>query len=52
MDRLLPGIYAERVPTSRLTVNVLAVAGRDGGEGPPVLTKDHEPYPAAASSLR
>ena len=29
MDTLLPGIYAERVPTSRLTVNVLAVAGHD-----------------------
>ena len=34
MDTLLPGISAERVPTSRLTVNVLAVAGRTG---PPVL---------------
>ena len=28
MDTLLPGITAERVPTSRLTVNVLSVAGR------------------------
>ena len=28
MDTLLPGITAERVPTSRLTVNILAVAGR------------------------
>ena len=28
MDTLLPGISAERVPTSRLTVNVLEVAGR------------------------
>jgi len=28
MDTLLPGISAERVPTSRLTVNVLSVAGR------------------------
>ena len=34
MDTLLPGISAERVPTSRLTVNVLSVAGRTG---PPVL---------------
>src|SRR5260370_6698885 len=30
MDTLLPGIMAERVPTSRLTVNVLSVAGRTG----------------------
>jgi pimeloyl-ACP methyl ester carboxylesterase len=30
MDTLLPGITAERVPTSRLTVNVLSVAGRTG----------------------
>jgi len=28
MDTLLPGITAERVPTSRLTVNALSVAGR------------------------
>jgi pimeloyl-ACP methyl ester carboxylesterase len=28
MDTLLPGISAERVPTSRLTVNVLSVGGR------------------------
>jgi len=28
MDTLLPGISAERVPTSRLTVNVLSVPGR------------------------
>jgi len=28
MDTLLPGISAERMPTSRLTVNVLSVAGR------------------------
>jgi hypothetical protein len=34
MDTLLPGICAERVPTSRLTVNVLSVPGRTG---PPVL---------------
>ena len=34
MDTLLPGISAERVPTSRLTVNVLSVPGRTG---PPVL---------------
>ena len=34
MDTLLPGITAERVPTSRLTVNALSVAGRTG---PPVL---------------
>ena len=34
MDTLLPGITAERVPTSRLTVNVLSMAGRTG---PPVL---------------
>ena len=34
MDTLLPGISAERVPASRLTVNVLSVAGRTG---PPVL---------------
>jgi len=30
MDKLLPGITSERVPTSRLTVNVLSVAGRGG----------------------
>ena len=30
MDTLLPGITAERVPTSRLTVAVLSVAGRSG----------------------
>jgi len=30
MDTLLPGIIAQRVPTSRLTVNVLSVAGRTG----------------------
>src|ERR1700730_8060377 len=30
MDTLLPGITAERVPTSRLTVNVLSGAGRTG----------------------
>jgi pimeloyl-ACP methyl ester carboxylesterase len=34
MDTLLPGINAERAPTSRLTVNVLSVLGRTG---PPVL---------------
>jgi hypothetical protein len=34
MDTLLPGISAERVPTSRLTVNVLPVPGRTG---PPVV---------------
>ena len=27
MDTLLPGISAERMPTSRLTVNVLSLAG-------------------------
>jgi pimeloyl-ACP methyl ester carboxylesterase len=37
MDTLLPGISAERVPTSRLTVNVLAVAGRQDSGGPAVL---------------
>src|SRR5580700_1006433 len=38
LDTLLPGITAERVPTSRLTVNVLSVAGRDGSaENTPVL---------------
>ena len=31
MDTLLPGITAERMPTSRLTVNVLSVAGRTAG---------------------
>jgi hypothetical protein len=31
MDKLLPGIDAQRVTTSRLTVNVLSVAGRDDG---------------------
>ena len=36
MDTLLPGITAERVPTSRLTVNVLSVAGR---------TRPREPRP-------
>jgi len=30
VDTLLPGIGAERVPTSRLTVNVLSVPGRTG----------------------
>ena len=30
MDTLLSGIEAERVPTSRLTTNVLSVAGRTG----------------------
>jgi pimeloyl-ACP methyl ester carboxylesterase len=30
MDTLLPGITAERVPTGRLTVNVLSVGGRTG----------------------
>ena len=30
MDTLLPGIEAERVPTSRLTTNLLSVAGRSG----------------------
>jgi hypothetical protein len=30
MDRLLPGIRAERVPTGRLAVNVLSVPGRTG----------------------
>ena len=30
MKTLLPGITAERVPTSRLTVNVLSVPGRTG----------------------
>src|ERR1700683_1710779 len=30
MDTLLPGITARRVPTCRLTVNVLSVAGRTG----------------------
>src|SRR5690348_18022024 len=37
MDTLLPGIHAERVPTSRLTVNVLAVAGRADPAAPAVL---------------
>ena len=36
MDTLLPGISAERVPTSRLTVNVLSGAGRTI-ESPAVL---------------
>ena len=35
MDKLLPGIITKRVPTSRLAVNVLSVAGR--GDGPAVL---------------
>src|SRR6201996_1563221 len=30
MDTLLPGIIAERVPTSRLTTNLLSVGGRTG----------------------
>jgi len=30
METLLPGITAERVPASRLTVAVLSVAGRTG----------------------
>ena len=35
METLLPGMTAERVPTSRLTVAVLSVAGRR--IGPAVL---------------
>ena len=31
MDTLLPGISAERMPTSRLTVNVLSLAGPASG---------------------
>jgi hypothetical protein len=31
MDTLLPGISAERMPASRLTVNVLSVTGRATG---------------------
>ncbi len=34
MDNLLPGVVARRVPTGRLTVNVLELPDRDG---PPVL---------------
>ena len=30
MDTLLPGIIAERMPTSRLSVAMLSVAGRSG----------------------
>ena len=30
METLLPGIMSERMPTSRLTVAVLSVAGRSG----------------------
>ena len=30
MDTLLPGIRAERMPTNRLTVNVLAIPDRTG----------------------
>ena len=30
MDKLLPGIVAERIPTDRLTVAVLSVSGRTG----------------------
>src|SRR2546429_6367811 len=37
MDTLLPGIYADRSPTSRRPVNVLAVAGRDDPAAPAVL---------------
>jgi pimeloyl-ACP methyl ester carboxylesterase len=37
MVPLLPGITAERVPTSRLTVGVLSVAGRRLEDGPAVL---------------
>jgi pimeloyl-ACP methyl ester carboxylesterase len=38
VDTLLPGITAERTPTSRLTVNVLSLAGPPSGRtGPPVL---------------
>jgi pimeloyl-ACP methyl ester carboxylesterase len=38
VDTLLPGITAERMPTSRLTVNVLSLAGPPPGRtGPPVL---------------
>ncbi len=35
MQTLLPGITAERVPTSRLTVGMLSVTGRPGPGGPP-----------------
>src|SRR6266851_5558554 len=37
MDTLLPGMSAERVPTSRLTVNTLSVAEREDHAGPAVL---------------
>ncbi len=37
MDTLLPGISAERLPTSRLTVNTLSVAEREDHHGPAVL---------------
>ncbi len=37
MDTLLPGISAERLPTSRLTVNTLSVAEREDHDGPAVL---------------
>jgi hypothetical protein len=33
METLLPGITAERMPTSRLTVAVLSVADRTGPSG-------------------
>jgi pimeloyl-ACP methyl ester carboxylesterase len=37
VDTLLPGITARRVPTSRLTVGFLSVAGRSGPDSPAVL---------------
>ena len=35
MDTLLPGISAERMPTSRLTANVLSVTGSRPGPWTP-----------------
>src|SRR5712691_8634741 len=67
MDTLLPGISAERVPTSRLTVNVLSVAGRATGSTPvlfvhgnvsssrfwqPMMLALPEPYRPLAIDLR
>jgi hypothetical protein len=45
MDTLLPGITAQRVPTSCLTVNVLSVAGRT------VISPTAEPPPWSQAPL-
>lgn len=46
MDTLLPGIIADRVPTSRLTVAVLSVAGRGARPGGDTAPAAGHPAPA------